>query len=415
MQLKKQKIHYAWLILIACCMMQGAGLGLVSNCAGVYYSSVCGDLGFEMGKFTFYRMLFNLSQAFMMPFVAKFFKKMDVRVIVSVATAVMGGCSILMGSSSELWQFYVIGTIQGAAAAFVGMVPAPILLGNWFYKRTGTAVGISAAFSGFVGMLGSSALGVTIPAFGWRASYVLMGIVVMVLILPFSMFVLHYKPEDIGMLPYGADEMYERSSGTAVSAAKEKLVDFLRQPLFYVALIAYAATVIGACLNAFLTSCGIEAGLTMTMAAMLTTLSLFGNMFSKFFLGKACDEYGVIRVFVLSIVISEVGHLLLFLGIPAGMMPGAFLYGITMPFSTVMLPLFCRLFWKGDTYATAYSYVSMFGMLLSSPFNMLFGTFYDMTGTYHLSIAVSAAFIVLVLILVLVTNRILKSSASQAR
>ena len=120
-------------------------------------------------------------------------------------------------------------------------------------------------------------------------------------------------------------------------------------------------------------------------------------------------------MFIISIVISEIGHLLLFMGIPMGMMPGAFLYGITMPFSTVMLPLFCRLFWKGDTYATAYSYVSMFGMLLSSPFNMLFGTFYDMTGTYHLSIAVSAAFIVLVLVLVVATDRILKKSALQAR
>lgn len=415
MQPKKQKMHYAWLILIACCMMQGAGLGLVSNCAGVYYSSVCADLGFEMGKFTFYRMLFNLSQAFMMPFVAKSFKKMDVRVIVSAATAIMGICSILLGASSELWQFYIVGIIQGAAAAFVGMVPAPILLANWFHKKTGTAVGIAAAFSGFVGMLGSSALGVTIPAFGWRASYMLMGVVVMVLILPFSVFVLHYRPEDIGMLPYGADETYVRATESAKAAEKEKLTDFLKQPLFYVALIAYAATIIGACLNAFLTSCGVEAGLTLTLAAMLTTLSLFGNMFSKFFLGKFCDTYGVIKVFIISIVISEIGHLLLFMGIPMGMMPGAFLYGITMPFSTVMLPLFCRLFWKGDTYATAYSYVSMFGMLLSSPFNMLFGTFYDMTGTYHLSIAVSAAFIVLVLVLVVATDRILKKSASQAR
>lgn len=411
MQPKKQKIHYAWLILIACCTMQGAGLGLVSNCAGVYYSAVCSDLGMEIGKFTFYRTLFNLSQAFMMPFVAKSFRKMDVRVIVSAATVVMGGCSILMGNSSELWQFYLIGIIQGAAAAFVGMVPAPILLANWFYKKTGMAVGISAAFSGFVGMLGSSALGLTIPMFGWRASYMLMGIVVMVLILPFSLFILHYKPEDVGMLPYGADETYARVDGGAASVAKQKLTDFLKQPVFYVALTAYAATIIGACLNAFLTSCGVEAGMTMTMAAMLTTLSLFGNMFSKFFLGKACDSYGVIKVFVISIVISMVGHALLFLGNPMGMMPGAFLYGITMPFSTVLLPLFCKLFWKGDTYASAYSYVSMFGMLFSSPFNMWFGTFYDVTGTYHLSIAVSAAFILLTLILVVATDKVLKKSA----
>ena len=95
---KKQKLHHAWLILIACCMMQGAGLGLISNCAGVFYSPVCNELGFEMGQFTLYRTLFTVSQALMMPFVAKSFRKYDVRVIVSAAAVVMGGISIMMGS-----------------------------------------------------------------------------------------------------------------------------------------------------------------------------------------------------------------------------------------------------------------------------------------------------------------------------
>jgi len=36
MNRKNTKFHYAWLILITCCMMQGAGLGLISNCAGVF-------------------------------------------------------------------------------------------------------------------------------------------------------------------------------------------------------------------------------------------------------------------------------------------------------------------------------------------------------------------------------------------
>ena len=64
-----------------------------------------------------------------------------------------------------------------------------------------------------------------------------------------------------------------------------------------------------------------------------------------------------------------------------------------------MMPLFCRLFWKGETYGAAYSYVSMFGMLLASPFNTLFGQFYDMTGSYHLTIMVSAGLVFLALLL----------------
>ena len=56
-------------------MMQGAGLGLISNCAGVFFSPVCNDLGFEMGKFTLFKTLSTVSQALALPYVAKLFKK----------------------------------------------------------------------------------------------------------------------------------------------------------------------------------------------------------------------------------------------------------------------------------------------------------------------------------------------------
>lgn len=414
MKTKDESFHYAWLILFACCMMQGAGLGLVSNCAGVFYSPVCMDLGFEMGEFTLYRMLFTVSQALMMPFVAKSFRKYDVRVLVSLAAVVMGGISIMMGFFTELWQWYLFGIIQGFASSFVSVIPAPILLGNWFHKKTGTAVGISAAFSGLVGMIGSSGLGILIPAAGWRMSYVVIGILVMVLILPFSVFVLRYKPEDRGMLAYGAESGSMQETKQTIAAAKEKLSDFIRQPIFWISMTAYACCIISSYLNSFLTSCGLEVGMTMGMAAMLTTLSLCGNMTTKLFLGKFCDMLGVVKVFLVSILIAIAGHGLIFVGIPAGMMAGSLLYGITMPLSTVLLPLYCRLFWKGDTYASAYSYVSMFGMLLASPFNTWFGTFYDWTGSYDLTIGVSVLAIVIVLVLIAMTGVFYKKSAEPA-
>ena len=65
------------------------------------------------------------------------------------------------------------------------------------------AVGISAAFSGLVGMIGSSFLGMAIPAFGWRVSYVAVGIVSTALVLPISLFILRYKPEEMGLLRTG--------------------------------------------------------------------------------------------------------------------------------------------------------------------------------------------------------------------
>ncbi len=406
---KKQSIHYAWLILVSCCMMQGACLGLINNCSGVFFTPVCEELGFEMGDFTFYRTLFMLSQAFTMPFVAKFLRKWNIRLLISAMAVVMGGVHVLMGTFTELWQFYLFGMIQGASTSFIGLIPAPILLGNWFYKKTGTAVGISSAFSGLAGMVGSSVLGMVIPAFGWRTGYMVIGITSIVMILPFSLFVLHLKPEVTGMRPYGTDETYGKVGETVTEKKnRAEFLDFARQPIFYVCVVAYACAAISSYLNSFITSCGLEAGFTLTSAAMLTSLALFGNMTTKLFLGKFSDSHGVMKSYFLAIFVAEIGHCLLFLGNPTLMPAGACLYGITMPLGSVLPPLLCRLFWDGEDYGSGYSFVTMFGILISAPFTSIFGTMYDMTGSYHLTIFSSGVSIFIILLMILLANVSLK-------
>ena len=45
--IKKPNIHYAWLILIACCALQAGSQGTIFDTLGVFNSPVCNDLGFE--------------------------------------------------------------------------------------------------------------------------------------------------------------------------------------------------------------------------------------------------------------------------------------------------------------------------------------------------------------------------------
>lgn len=405
MKQTEKKLHYAWIILAGCCIMQGATLGLINNCVGVFYSPVCKDLGFEMGKFTFYRMLYSISSALALPFVAKSFRKFDVRIVISIAAVVFGISTAMMGTYQELWQWRVTGVIQGIASSFVCMIPAPIILGNWFKKKTGTAVGISAAFSGLIGMIGSSCLGMAIPAFGWRVCYMAVGVISMALVLPVSIFILRYKPEQMGLLPYGAKEengVAGTSESTSVSSDAESVtfLTLIRQPEFYIAMFAYGASAACAYLNSFLTPCGVAAGLALQAAAMMTTLALLGNMASKLILGRVSDRIGIIRTFQLSVILALFGHALLFAGSRQSVMAGSLLFGVTPPLSSVMMPLFCRIFWKGDTYSTSYAYATMVGTLLGAPFNMWFGTFYDITGTYRLTIAVSAAMLILLFVLI---------------
>ena len=235
---------------------------------------------------------------------------------------------------------------------------------HWFQEKTGTVVGIAAVFSGFMGMLGSTGLGFVIPAVGWRAGYVIQGLLSAGLIVPVAVFLLRYRPEDMGLLAYGAKEAKPKNAENRAETGQsmngsQKGGRLLSQPAFYMGVLIYGCSCAGAYLNSFLPSRGIEAGMALSAAAMLTSLALFGNMFSKFFLGRLCDSFGVILVLAGASLAALAGHVLLLFDAPAVIMTGACIYGITMPLSTVLLPLFCRLFWKGDAYGPAFSCVSM--------------------------------------------------------
>ena len=41
--MKTRKFHYAWVILIACCMLQVAGIGILSNTSASFITAVCSD------------------------------------------------------------------------------------------------------------------------------------------------------------------------------------------------------------------------------------------------------------------------------------------------------------------------------------------------------------------------------------
>ena len=139
------RIHRAWWMLIGCCLLQGGSLGIVHNCRGIFYAPVIEDLGFGMGAFTFYVLFFGVCSCIVLPFVGTLFRRIDSRILLGGASLVFSGTVFAMGFFRTLPAFYIAGALQGFAGAFLMFYPAPYILGNWFHKKRGLAVGLAAA------------------------------------------------------------------------------------------------------------------------------------------------------------------------------------------------------------------------------------------------------------------------------
>src|SRR5437588_3746582 len=84
-----------------------------------------------------------------------------------------------LSTANQPWQLYVFaGIVPGLAFAGASSVPAAVLLAGWFVGRLGFATGIvSAAIPAGQSLFVPLATAL-IPAFGWRETYILLGLLV---------------------------------------------------------------------------------------------------------------------------------------------------------------------------------------------------------------------------------------------
>ena len=161
-------IHRAWYMLAGCCLLQGGAMGLVNNCRGIFISPVTSDLGFSMSSFTLYMFVSAVCGCIVMPFVSRMFERIDSRLLLGGAGLLFSGSVFSMGFADSILFFQIAGVVQGISGAFLMFYPAPFILGNWFYKKSGLAVGICSSFSGVIGILFNPIGNAVIERFGWR-------------------------------------------------------------------------------------------------------------------------------------------------------------------------------------------------------------------------------------------------------
>lgn len=376
-------MHYAWIILICCCLIEMGSLGLI-NCVGLYVAPVCGDFGIGAASFSLYLSVQMLSIAATAAICGKIIQNIGIKRSLLIGAAAIALLFWGLSTAKSIGYFYFFGVLFGPALNLVMMLPVPMLISNWFYAQKGLAMGIAMTFAGIGGAIFSLSLSKIIAAFGWRSGYMTMAILALVLTLPWIMLLLKDTPEQKNTLPYGYQKNAKSVSSTAVSVrgVDEKAV--LKMPVFWLTLL-FAGLITYVCNYAtYLSAYGTANGLSIVAGGMLVSAAMVGNMAGALLLGGIADRLGIAKAIYISVALIICATLVLILGGQnmAALLLAATVFGLSSTMYSTMIPLFVEHVFGKKHYGTIYSYVVTGMMLLNAAGLLIIGWLYDVTQGY---------------------------------
>ena len=198
------RVHPAWIVLgaLTVCMLAGSGLRSVF---GVYIKPMEAEFGWTRGALSGAAAVSLLLLGAVGPFVGRLADRWGPRNVIAISLFVLALGAIGSSFIQELWHVYVMtGVFMALGAGGVALTTGSTVVARWFEARRGLAIGIAAGGMS-AGQLVVIPLATALTVwFGWRTSFLWLGIGLLVLVLPVCLALIRNNPEDRGVRPYGA-------------------------------------------------------------------------------------------------------------------------------------------------------------------------------------------------------------------
>lgn len=199
---RKPLFYYGWIILaisfIAMALAHGA-----RNSFSVFYVVILDEFGWSRagtaGIFSINVVLYGI----IAPLAGAWVDKFGPRKVLLAGGIVLALVMVLCSRVSTIYHFYLLfGIAGGIGTSLIAYPTNAAVLPHWFVRRRGMAFGILSSGWG-ASFLMVPLVQFLITKFGWRISFVLVGIFIGSVLLPLVFLFSRHKPQDMDLLPDG--------------------------------------------------------------------------------------------------------------------------------------------------------------------------------------------------------------------
>jgi MFS family permease len=308
--------------------------------------------------------------------------KFGARLVMTLCGLLLGVGYLLMSQLSVIWQLYLFyGAIVGAGMGG-SFTPLMSAVARCFMRRRSTMTGIVAAGTGFGALIAPPVVSQLVSSYGWRASYVIVGGIVLGVVVLCAQFIRH-DPAWRGQGTDGDDGEREKVLKQDFKELSLREAAYTRQFWIVFGMIFS----LGFCVFAIMVHIAphaAEIGISTASAANILATVGGASILGKVLLGKTADKIGNRQTFVIGFILMLAA---LFMVLPTKGELMLYLFAVVYGFGfggciASESPIVAELFGL-SSHGLILGVIS-FSFLLGGAFGpFLFGFIFDITGSYQ--------------------------------
>ena len=270
---------------------------------GVFFKPVLNEFGWTRAMTAGAFSLASMMNGFLTVAMGGLTDKFGPRVVMTLCGLLLGLGFILMSQIAAVLHLYLFYGILVGAGMSGSFIPLLSTVARWFLKRRGLMTGIVAAGTGVGALIGPPIASRFIATYGWRASYTILGSIVLLIVVLFAQFI-RRDPIQVGQVPYGENQIGQnrlnlRSNGFSLREAGYTLQ-------FWVCLAA--AFCYGFCVFTIMVHIvphAIGLGISAIRAASLLATIGGINILGKIVFGRVGDAIGSRQTLILGFIFTS--------------------------------------------------------------------------------------------------------------
>ncbi len=266
--------RHGWVIIAVLSFALFLLMGAAYDIFGIFMVPLQAHFGCNSAKSSLPFTAMGLVYAASMPAAGWLLDRFDARFVMAAGTGVCGIGFVCASASNSYASIMAAYVLIGIGIGVAGYVSITVVITNWFHERRGLAMGI--ALSGeFLGiMVMAPVLTRAISKFDWRAGYLIIAALMLVVLLPLALAIVRTRPS--------ATQALARGHGSSDDLPGMEVKEALRSRSFWmiaIAQIGWGCAITGLFMHlpAYMAGLGYSAGAAPLAMSVYAGLGIVGQ------------------------------------------------------------------------------------------------------------------------------------------